>query len=121
MATHLRPETQRRVEMLFSPEDRQEASRMLREGFSVHFIGQDDFLERLRFAALRVSRGDLERLRKAINRGNIDFRDLLTAAGFHWSTTGHKRWLPKGEEEMSWWEKLKEKRQRVRERGWGFK
>src|SRR5580704_7032158 len=43
----------------------------------------DEFqLERVRFAALKVSKGDLRELQKAVKLAHTDWRDLLMAAGF---------------------------------------
>ncbi len=104
MATGLRPETQRRVDLLFSEEERAEATRLLAEecGYNIPGPNDADFVERIRYAALKVSKGDLDRLRKAIEVAKVDFRDLLTKAGFAWTVTAHKRWMP-GEEESPWW------------------
>jgi hypothetical protein len=68
--------------------------------------------ERLRFAALKVSNGDVEVLKKAIDLAKQDFRDLLWAAGFAWSTTAHKRWMPKGvgPQVEGWWTRRRKKR-----------
>ena len=52
-------------------------------------------LERFRFAALELSEGDLERLRKAIDLVKVDWRDLLVTAGFANDGWAHKRWWPK--------------------------
>ena len=51
--------------------------------------------ERLRFAALKESRGDIEVLKEAIALGKVDFRDLLRCAGFAWDPMKHQAWLPK--------------------------
>lgn len=51
-------------------------------------------LERFRFAALKMSAGDLDRLREAISVAQQDWRDLLMAAGFGQDLTAHERWLP---------------------------
>ena len=52
-------------------------------------------LERLRFAAIRVSGGELARLREAIEIAQIDWRDLLMAAEFGTDTRTHERWEPR--------------------------
>ena len=48
--------------------------------------------ERLWFAALRVSDGDLDKLRIAIRLAKRDWRDLLVAAGFAENANAHKIW-----------------------------
>jgi len=50
-------------------------------------------LERFRFAALKLSGGQIEKLREAIHLAKADWRDLLMAAGFGNPET-HKQWFP---------------------------
>ncbi len=51
-------------------------------------------MERIRFAALKASGGDLAKLRTAIELGKIDWRDLLVEAGFADDPQEHERWDP---------------------------
>jgi hypothetical protein len=51
-------------------------------------------LERYRYAALKLSGGDLGRLRQAIELAKSDWRDLLVAAGFAENVRAHKNWNP---------------------------
>jgi hypothetical protein len=94
----LSPETQRRLEILFHQEHRAEAIRLLVEEcgnnlpFCEHSNERD--LERFRFAALKLSGGDLSRLRDAVELAKIDWRDLLVAAGFADDTQAHEHWIP---------------------------
>jgi hypothetical protein len=76
--------TRVRMELVFSKEKRAEAERLL------HLLST----ERERFAALRLSGGDLEKLKKAIDLGRADFRDLLMEAGFANHHEQHQRWWP---------------------------
>lgn len=94
----LSPSTQARLESLFSP-DQQEAARCLLENECANnlpFCGGSGMfeLERLRFAVLKLSGGDLGRLRQEIEQAKIDWRDTLMAAGFGEDISAHKRWLP---------------------------
>ena len=52
-------------------------------------------LERIRFAALKLSKGDIVRLRAAIALAKVDWRDVLLHAGFAWSVDAYKKWFPK--------------------------
>jgi hypothetical protein len=52
-------------------------------------------LERIRFAAIRVSGGSLDRLREAVRLAQVDWRDLLVAADFAVSADAHERWHPR--------------------------
>lgn len=100
-------EIQRRVALLFAAEEREEATRMLlalQEGFSE--MGEA-FGVRVQAAALRVSHGELGRLQKAIEVGQRDFRDLLSAAGFA-GLRAHERWQPTPGK-VSRWERLRER------------
>jgi hypothetical protein len=49
--------------------------------------------ERIRFAVLKLSGGDLEGLRAAIREAQIDWRDVLMMAGFG-SGSAHRCWRP---------------------------
>lgn len=94
----LSPETQRRLEILFREEDRAEAARLLAEecGNNLPFLEKLDErgLERFQFAALKLSEGDLTKLRDAVALAKTDWRDLLMAAGFGHDTRAHEHWLP---------------------------
>jgi hypothetical protein len=52
-------------------------------------------LERVRLAALRVSGGHLNRLHDAVALAQIDWRDLLVAAGFADDVHAHEAWRPR--------------------------
>ena len=97
-ASSLSPETLRRLDLLFRPEDRTEAARLLFEecGNNLPFLEDRDEqgLERFQFAALKLSGGELDDLRKAIDLAKIDWRDLLVAAGFAHDPLEHQRWNP---------------------------
>ena len=55
----------------------------------------DEFqLERVRFSALKLSAGNIDKLKDAIELAKTDWRDLLVAAGFATDVTAHKSWIP---------------------------
>jgi hypothetical protein len=89
------PETERRIEALFPPGSRNEDAEILQDQCATNLPsleGLNEFeLERFRFAALKVSAGDIEKLRKAIELAKKDWRDLLMASGFASDPTSHKR------------------------------
>lgn len=93
----LSPETQRRLDALFAPEQRQEATRLLTGqcGNNIPFCERHDArqMERIRFAVLKLSGGDIEKLRRAIQQAQADWRDALVAAGFGHDVLAHTRWL----------------------------
>jgi hypothetical protein len=51
-------------------------------------------LERFRFAALKLSGGNIDKLREAIELAKKDWRDLLMASEFATDLTAHTRWMP---------------------------
>lgn len=91
-------ETLRRIEFLFSPENRAEAALLIERdcGNDLPFLKKATpaELERYRFAALKISEGDIAKLRRAVEVANQDWRDLLVGAGFADSVTAHLRWEP---------------------------
>lgn len=92
----LSPMTCSRVAALFLPEDRDAAIAMLLsrcgEGLPGMAQGSPDDIERIRFAALRRSKGHLRELSHAVALAETDWRDLLVAAGFDADPTAHLRW-----------------------------
>jgi hypothetical protein len=62
-------------------------------------------MEQIRFGALKVSRGNLDKLRSAVEVAKIDWRDLLASAGFAWRADAYKHWLP-GQPRSSVWRRL---------------
>jgi hypothetical protein len=94
----LSPETKRRLDALF-----QAAERPVAENFLVAYCGdelpfsqhEDMYqLERVRFAVLKLSEGKLGSLKAMIEHANIDWRDILVAAGFGNDIHAHERWFP---------------------------
>jgi hypothetical protein len=50
--------------------------------------------ERLQFAVLKLSEGNLDKLNRAVALAKHDWRDLLMAAGFGEDIKAHLAWLP---------------------------
>ena len=98
MAVPLSSETRKRVERLFPVEDWPQVTRALEErcGDNLPLLeGRDAIaLERFRFAALKVSQGTMDGLGRAIDLANLDWRDLLVAAGFAHDSREHEGWFP---------------------------
>jgi hypothetical protein len=98
MAVPLSAETARRVRILFRGDERDEAERMLIEkcADNLPFVEADDGtgIERLRYAALKVSDGKISRLHEALDLAKIDWRNLLMEAGFGEDEAAHLSWLP---------------------------
>jgi hypothetical protein len=91
-------ETQRRLEALFSSDDRVRAARILTDECADNLPFHDEAtprsLERIRFAALKLSGGRIAELESAVALAKLDWRDLLVAADFAHDTTAHESWFP---------------------------
>jgi len=98
MPPSLTPKTVAHIAALFPPEHRSEAALLLENecGQNLPFCSDkpESHIERLRFAALKLSAGDLEKLKDAIKIAKRDWRDLLVWAGFGSSLEAHLRWDP---------------------------
>jgi hypothetical protein len=88
--------TWEKIRRLFPAEHHEEVATILENecGNNLPFLEKLDKyrLERFRFAALKVSRGSVDELRKAVKLAKTDWRDLLLAAGFANSLDAHTRW-----------------------------
>jgi len=94
----LSKETKWRVDILFDSGDADIVTKILTDecGTNLPFcenLGPQE-LERIRFAALKVSAGNLPRLREAVRLGKQDWRDLLVAAAFANNVQAHREWIP---------------------------
>jgi hypothetical protein len=88
--------TVRLVERLFAAADAPRAQGLLVEecGTNLPFCETQDAvaLERVRFAVLMLSGGDMTKLRAMVDHAKEDWRDVLVWAGFGYSLTEHDRW-----------------------------
>jgi hypothetical protein len=84
--------------VLFPGKDRDSAEQLLAAECGTNLPGLQGLdpvrLERVRFAALKLSKGNLVRLREAVNLAKIDWRDLLMAADFGYDVHAHEQWDP---------------------------
>jgi hypothetical protein len=71
----------------------QESLKGVRKQFAILETETPDGLERVRFAALKLSEGNMEKLHRAVKLAKADWRDLLVAAGFADSVHAHKHWV----------------------------
>ena len=97
MAPPLSPRTKQLVELFFTPKDSSEASQWLEEecGNNLPSCGeQDEYgMERIRFAAIKLSKGNVLKLLRAIDEARMDWRDLLMAADFGFDLNAHENWI----------------------------
>jgi hypothetical protein len=92
---NLSPDTVKLIDRLFPHEQRAEVADILaREcGDNLPLTGPPGGShERIRFAVLKVSNGDVTKLRDAVDHAKIDWRDVLMWAGFGESLSAHQEW-----------------------------
>jgi len=98
MSTSLSAATVDHIEALFPLELQEQVRELLSRqcGSNLPFCeNSDEFqLERVRFAALKLSQGDLRELQKAVKLAQTDWRDVLMAAGFAHDLNAHEKWSP---------------------------
>ena len=86
-----------RLKKLFPSEQQREVATILEEecGNNLPFLDNADKyqLERVRFAALKLSDGNIDKLLDAVILAQTDWRDLFMSAGFGESVTAHEEWL----------------------------
>ena len=94
----LSPETQRRLDALFTEPDRENVAHVLvtqcGDNLPLWHDMNPQGLERIRFAALKLSNGSLAELTRAVQIAQVDWRDVLVAAGFGHDPRAHEAWFP---------------------------
>jgi hypothetical protein len=99
MKSRLSAETLRRIDALFEQAQRDAVTRLLQDecGNNLPLLEHFDEgqLERVRFAALKLSDGNLEKLHDAVRLAKEDWRDLLVSAEFADDINAHRQWFPK--------------------------
>ena len=91
-------ETTRRLDALFDGPARRTAAELLitqcADNLPLWVNADERGLERIRFAVLKLSKGDLAELQRAVQAAQVDWRDVLVAAGFANSIRAHESWFP---------------------------
>ena len=91
-------DTEQRIDALFPAEKRALVRKLLLEecGHNLPFSNKSDSaaMDRCRFAALKVSGGDRQKLQSAVRLAKTGWRDLLVAAGFANDPQAQLRWTP---------------------------
>lgn len=86
------------IPKLFSPEDRDEVRHLLEIECAENLPFCEDSdkydMDRIRISALKLCDGNMDKFVEAIELAQIDWRDLLMAAGFGHDTQAHKQWSP---------------------------
>jgi hypothetical protein len=90
--------TWERLRRLFPPQQQEGAARLLADECGNNLPFCEDLgpvgLERIRFAVLKLSGGNIEELHTAIKDAQTDWRDVLMGAGFGKSVTARESWRP---------------------------
>jgi len=98
--TPLTPAVSQKIDALFPPDSRGAARQLIAERcgadlpMSSHLQREPASFDRIRFAVLKLSGGDLERLKREIDGAHYDWRDTLMAAGFGEDIHAHLKWNP---------------------------
>jgi len=91
-------ETTRRLDALFDGPAHRTAAKLLvtqcADNLPLWVDADERGLERIRFAVLKLSKGDLAELQRAVQAAQVDWRDVLVAAGFANSIRAHESWFP---------------------------
>jgi hypothetical protein len=84
--------------LLFTGQDAHDARALLEtecgRSLPFHDDAIPESLERIRYACLRLSGGDVAKLCGAVGEAQIDWRDVLVAAGFADDVHAHTSWWP---------------------------
>jgi hypothetical protein len=94
MSAELSAGLTRRIAMMFKPDETELVSSLLTDECGPKLTRFPVLLDRIRYAVLKLSGGDLAELRKAIRIAQQDWRDALVWAGFGQSLTAHESWWP---------------------------
>jgi hypothetical protein len=86
----------RLVDKFFRADDKEAVIKLLAEqcGNNLPFLKEYEIqeLDRIRFAAVKVSNGNIVMLEAAVHLAKADWRDLLIAADFAADTDSHNNW-----------------------------
>jgi hypothetical protein len=96
VSTRVTETTRAVIRRLFTPADHRVVEDLLVEQCGPNLpltdLWDEPQFERLRLAVLKLSDGDLAALRRAVGVAQVDWRDVLVAAGFGNSLEGHHQW-----------------------------
>ena len=99
MPPKLSSRTRQLVEKIFGPKRVDEAVQWLEDecGNNIPFCDDHDEyqMERIRFAAIKLSNGNIQKLLEAIDEARIDWRYLFMAADFGYDVNAHEEWAKK--------------------------
>ncbi len=94
MGVPLTEAVEARVLRMFAGDDLEPARQLIREDCVTESTTAPADLDRVRLAALKISRGTLQGLVEAIVLVQTDWRDALMTAGFGHDVHAHREWWP---------------------------
>ena len=87
-----------RLKLLFESTTYERAAEILREQCADNLplwrAATPEGLERIRFAVLKLCKGEVQGLERAVHDAQVDWRDVLVAAGFAEDVHAHRKWSP---------------------------
>jgi hypothetical protein len=100
--SELSPATWERLKLIFRPEDKEKAASILMNECGTNLPHLENStpegLERIRFAVVKMSDGNIRDLQYMVYVAKRDWRDVLGKAGFADSFTTHLEWVPKNKD-----------------------
>ena len=94
MSAELSAGLRQRIAMMFAPDEIDLVTSLLTDECGPKLTRYPVLLDRIRYAVLKLSGGDLAELRKAIRIAQQDWRNALVWAGFGQSLNAHEEWWP---------------------------
>jgi len=100
MKNQLHPTVTAAMTALFSADDRETIAEMLIEECNAEhlYTTSEDAIERIQLAVLKVSKGETEKFLAAAELAQLDWRDILMAAGFGNDVKAHLKWAERFQE-----------------------
>ena len=91
----LPPNVIKAIAFLFAPEDHETITRMLIEECNAEklYSTSEAGLERIQLAVLKLSNGEPDKFLAAAELVQLDWRDVLVAAGFGDDLEAHLKWV----------------------------
>jgi len=93
----LRPHVLSAITNLFTPDERETITNILTEECNADkiYASSEAGLERIQLAVLKLSDGDTDKFLAAVELVQLDWRDVLVAAGFGNDLEAHLEWIDK--------------------------
>ena len=82
---------------LFAPDEHKAITKILIEECNAKklYASSEKGVERIQLAVLKLSNGDIDKFLAAVELAQLDWRDVLVAAGFGNNLDAHSKWVNK--------------------------